>query len=119
MNLKENLYLRLQILEDNEVITADVTNYVKDVIEIVFAEKPDLSQDGAEMFFTHLAMASMRTINSIEENAMDEMVFEAVKQEPNYNKAMEIREKILSITNIEFSQTEKDFLLVHLCSILS
>lgn len=118
MDLKENLYLRLNILEENNVINKKVVDYVKQAIDILLEEKKDITTDKAEMFFTHLAMASMRAINKEEENPVDERVLEAVKQESVFEDALKIRDKILEITDVDFSETEKDFLSIHLCNIL-
>lgn len=118
MNLKEKLYIRLKILEDNNVINIEVTNYVKNVIDIILEEVPSITSEKAEMFLTHLAMASMRVINKEEENPLDENVLNSIRKEPNYEKAIKLLNKILQITNMQFSNIEKDFLLCHLCNII-
>lgn len=58
MNLKEILYIRLNILEEGEVINKKVTNYTKGVIDIMLQEQPDITEDKAEMFFTHTTLGT-------------------------------------------------------------
>ena len=54
---------RMDILQQASVISQEVSDYVKQVIDLLepsFSEK----ESGMEMFTTHLAMATQRIINS-------------------------------------------------------
>lgn len=51
-------------------------------------EQPDITEDKAEIFFTHLAMASMRAINGDKEDPVDEAILESVKQEEVYKASV-------------------------------
>ena len=92
MDLKETLYFRVSILEDNQVISRKVAAYTRQMIDMVLEQKPDVPQDRAEMFFTHLAMAGKRAEEGTEENPMDETIFAAVKMEPVFGEAVRMRE---------------------------
>ena len=51
-----------------------------------------------EMFITHLAMAGRAGGGSTEENPMDEDLLESMKEEPNYEKALKLLERLLGET---------------------
>lgn len=117
--MQENLYMRVKILEDNQVISGKVADYTRHAVDMLLEEKPDVSQEKAEMFFTHLAMAGMRAEQGIEENPMDAAILESTALDPVYEKAVDFRDRMLQETDIEFPQTEKDFLSVHLCNLFN
>ena len=48
---------------------------------------------------------------------MDGQILESVKQEPAYSKALDFLTYMLNQTDLEFPDTEKDFLTVHLCNL--
>lgn len=118
MDLKGALYFRVELLEKNQVISHRNAAYTRQMIDVVLERKPDVSQDRAEMFFTHLAMAGKRAEEGIRENPMDTAVFEAVKLEPVFEEAVLLRDEMLLHTDIDFPETEQDFLSVHLCNLL-
>ena len=71
----------------------------------------------AAMFITHLAMAGQRILEGKEEKPLDGQILESVKQEPAYSKALDFLTYMLNQTDLEFPDTEKDFLTVHLCNL--
>lgn len=117
--MKEALYLRIGILKDNGVISQKVADYACWVVDQLLAAVPEMSQEKAEMFITHLAMAGKRAEEGTPENPIDQMILEAVKQEAVYPRALSMRDSLLSQTDINFPETEKDFLSVHLCNLLT
>ncbi len=117
--LKESLYARVGILEDNQVIGKKEADFTRRAVDMLLAEKPDASAEKAEMFFTHLAMAAMRAERGIAENPIDAAILEAAAYEPSWEKAVDFRDRLMRETDIAFPQTEKDFLSVHLCNLFS
>lgn len=114
--MQKELYERIGILEDNEIISGKVADYARKIVDYILFRCPGVPQDKMEMFVTHLAMAGKRAEERTEENPLDEGILAAVKTEVVFPKAVEIRDRILSMTDIVFSETEKDFLSVYLCS---
>ena len=108
--MKEILYERIAILEQNGVISPKAAAYSRHVTDLILAADEDVSQDKMEMFITHLAMAAQRA---------EEALLESIREEPAYEKAVELRDRILAETDIAFPKTEQDFLSVHLCNLLS
>lgn len=117
--MKESLYARIGILEENGIVGKKVADYAKNIVDQILTEFPDAEQDKMEMFITHLVMAGQRTVDGVVENPIDAALLEAMKEEPAYPGAIELRDKLLAQTDIEFPQTEKDFLSVHLCNLLT
>jgi len=117
--VKEALYLRVQILEQNGVISRKVADYTCRVTDQILEQVPDATQAKVEMFITHLAMAGKRAEEGTEENPIDGMILEAVKQEAAYPDALLMRDSLLSQTDLVFPETERDFLSVHLCNLLT
>lgn len=109
----------IEILEKGGVISQKVALFSKKVTEIMLQELEHPEQDKMEMFITHLAMAGKRMEEGTEENPMDEDLLESIKEEPDYEKAFKLLERLLGETDLRFSKTEQDFLSVHICNLLS
>ena len=119
MTLNELLMERLNILEENHVICKEAGNFSKMAVMRIIAEIPDLEETKAVMFITHLAMAGQRILNSEDEIPLDLQVLKSVADEPVYKRAQALRDELLQETEIQFPQSEKDFLTVHLCNLLT
>lgn len=119
MDLNELLMERLNILEENHVICNEAGNFSKKAVMLILSEIPDLEEAKAVMFITHLAMAGQRILDGANEIPLDSQVLKSVMGEPVYKQAQELRDELLQKTDIEFPQSEKDFLTVHLCNLLA
>lgn len=117
MNLEESLNQRLEILLSSGVITQSISDYSKTVVKLLINQKPEADSDRATMFITHLAMAGQRILEGKEEKPLDGQILETVKQEPVYGSALDFLTYMLNQTDLEFPDTEKDFLTVHLCNL--
>ena len=117
MNLEESLNQRLEILLSSGVITQSISDYSKTVVKLLINQKPEADSDRADMFITHLAMAGQRILEGKEEKPLDGQILETVKQEPVYGSALDFLTYMLNQTDLEFPDTEKDFLTVHLCNL--
>ncbi|MGC6178174.1 PRD domain-containing protein [Lacrimispora sp. 38-1] len=119
MNLNELLMERINILEENHVICNEAGNLSKKAVMLILSEVPDLEETKAVMFITHLAMAGQRILGGENEIPLDPLVFKSVMGEPVYKQAQALRDELLQETDIPFPQSEKDFLTVHLCNLLT
>ena len=117
--VKTEMYERIEILQVNRVISEKVADYAKRIVDRILLEMPEAEQEKLEMFITHLAMAGKRAEEGAEENPIDEAILQGVKEEEAYEQAIVLRDQFLSMTDIKFPETEKDFLSVHLCNLLS
>nr|WP_288827322.1 PRD domain-containing protein [uncultured Clostridium sp.] len=119
MDLNELLMERLNILEENHVISNEAGNFSKKAVMLILSEIPDLEETKAVMFITHLAMAGQRILDGENEIPLDTLVLNSVMGEPVYKQAQVLRDELLQETDIQFPQSEKDFLTVHLCNLLT
>ena len=111
----ENLYERLDILEQAGLITPFVSEQAKKIVELITECGSPMDEEKMAMFTTHIAMAIQRILNGDVENPLEE----AVRKEEAYEKADEVAEKIYDIIEDEFPETEKEYLVVHLCNLFS
>ena len=119
MGLQKELHERLDILEKGGLIASDVGHYCQQVVEMLLQEKPDIDDEKAAIFITHLAMATQRTKDGKEENPMDAVIVEQIKQEASYPQAKGFAEKMFALKSVSYSQVEKDYLIVHLCNLFT
>ena len=117
MNLEEALNQRLEILLNSGVISQRISDYCKTAVKLLIKQKPEADGDRAAMFITRLAMAGQRILEGKEEKPLDGQILESVKQEPAYSRALDFLTYMLNQTDLEFPDTEKDFLTVHLCNL--
>ncbi len=117
--MKTEMYERIQILQVNGVISEKVADYTRSIVDRILLEVPEVEQEKLEMFITHLAMAGKRAEEGTEENPIDEAILQGMEEEEAYEHAVVLRDQFLSMTDINFPKTEKDFLSVHLCNLLS
>lgn len=107
---------RIDILENAGVISNDVSQYVKEVIDLLspkFSDKESLM----EMFTTHLAMATQRVVENGEVEVLDDVIWQDVLHSPSYEKAVLICDEITKDAPCEFPEGEKRFILMHLCNL--
>lgn len=107
---------RIDILKDAGVISTEVSDYVKAVID-------ELSKDYAdkgtilEMFTTHLAMAAQRVTTNAELESLDDAIWTEVVSSPAYQKAVELCDHLVENAPCTFPEGEKRFLVMHLCNL--
>lgn len=118
--MEKNLYKRLAILQDANLIDDEVAVFCKQVITFFSQKQWVWKQDNYEMFITHLAMAASREKQNKPEMIDNSIVLEAIKceEEQKYRIGLEILDNILTLTKIQFSRSEKDMILIHICSML-
>lgn len=107
---------RIDILEEAGVINAEVSTYVKEVIDTLSADYAD-KQNILEMFTTHLAMATQRVVTNAELENLDDMIWNEVVNSPAYDKAVELCNGIEAKAPCTFPDGEKRFLIMHLCNL--
>ena len=118
MEVKESLYTRLELLESSQVISGEIADGSKKAVDLILEVKPKAEQSKLEMFTTHLAMAGQRVVDGQEQHPLDEDILEEMKTEDVYEEAVALRDGILKNFKVEFPESEKNFLSVHLCSLL-
>ena len=117
MSQKEEQFARVKILEDNDVISPACAECTRRVIDLV--SDKGYSDEALETFITHFAMAGERAFEGVEEEAYDREIIESLKDEEKYSDALSLRDDLLAGCRIPFSETEQEFLLVHILNLIS
>ncbi len=117
--VREDAYERIRILHEAGLVSKKVAEFCHDTINMVLEERPDADEEKFAMFVTHLAMGTQRVIDKKEENPLQPEVIEALKEESSYEKSCLFAERILGTIDVKFPQTERDYLIVHLCNLFS
>lgn len=107
---------RINILEEAGVISKEVSDYVKDVIDELEKEYTDKT-NLLEMFTTHLAMATQRVVTNGELESLDDAIWTEVTSSPVYEKSVDLCNHYLETAPCEFPEGEKRFLIMHLCNL--
>lgn len=110
---------RIEILESGKVIEPEIAVFIKNVIDRFHSDYPEISDDKAVMFITHLAMAAQRIRDGKEENPLGEEIMKDIPAHPSYPESCTFLKTIRALSCVELSNTESDFLLVHLCNLFS
>lgn len=111
------LKTRIQILFEGNVISEKVALYVNEVIDMMNREFENPDQTKAEMFITHIAMATQRICDNNCAEGLDEELWKDVQNSENFEKAIIFYEEIKKKSPVIFPEEEKKFLLLHLCNL--
>ena len=106
---------RINILQEANIISKEVGDYVIKVSDLLNDYKFDDSK--MEMFTTHLAMATQRTIDQSEELEFDETIWSQIETDINFNKAVELFDLIKVHAPTTYLEAERKFLIMHLCNL--
>ena len=110
--------MRMQIMEQGGVISNKVACFMNLVIDLMKERFPEWSQEKEEMFTTHLAMATERISKGDIVETMDETAWEDVKGCGGFPEAESFFAKMMEISPVDFPESEKRFILLHICNML-
>ncbi len=110
---------RIEILKNGGVIDEDVAAFVNKTIDIMQSDYPEIDQDRATMFTTHLAMAAQRIKTGETVEMMDGEMWQEISECPEFRKASEFSEKMFAGSTIAFPESERKFLMLHICNMLA
>ncbi|HZJ85861.1 MAG TPA: PRD domain-containing protein [Erysipelotrichaceae bacterium] len=109
---------RLSILKDNKVINEEVFDFSWNVYNDLLIPK-GFNPNELVVFMTHLAMSSQRILNKDIVASMESAIFGQLEESDNFNKAEDLMNEILSKTSIDFPDSEKQYLMLHIINMLS
>ncbi|MDF2880296.1 MAG: hypothetical protein K0R54_853 [Clostridiaceae bacterium] len=114
------LDMRLDILKQANQIDEDIYNKLKDVIKMIEHNHGiKLNEENGAMLITHLSVALMRIKNQQLVNNADEEIFNEIKCSEFFNSSNEVIEDIQGIIHMEIPECEKDFIIMHLCTLFT
>lgn len=107
----------LEDLKDFKIINVDVYKQTKEMMNDIIKKIPNLKPEKLMIFAIHLAYSTQRSkeTNNIEE--IDESLFNELKDEPNYDRALELCTDIIKKSKVEYTKIEKSYLLIHCCNL--
>ena len=106
---------RINILQEANIISKQVGDYVIKVIDLFYEYKFDESK--MEMFTTHLAMATQRTVDQNEELEFDETIWSQIELDPKFNQAINLYDMMSKHSPVPYMESERKFLIMHLCNL--
>ncbi|HHW56810.1 MAG TPA: PRD domain-containing protein [Clostridia bacterium] len=118
--MKDNVVNRIDLLVQGNVIDFDTGKAIKKIDEELRVNYEICTEDEHyEMFITHLAMSIKRLKEGEKlESTIDDELFNEVKNCPNYYRALAILQNIEDRIEIKLPESEKRFVLLHLCNLL-
>lgn len=117
--LQEIIEKRMELLESQQVICKKAGDSGRIALEILLEECPELNEEKAITFLTHLVMAVQRMeLKKEEPERLDPVIFEEIRSTNNFYQGEELLKKLCKRLERRFSECEREFLLVHLCNLL-
>lgn len=114
------LDMRLDILKQANQIDEDIYSKLKAVIKMIDSKYGiKLNEENGAMLITHLSVALMRIKNQQLANNADEEIFNEIKCSEFFNMSNEVIEDIQNVIQMEIPECEKNFILMHLCTLFN
>lgn len=108
---------RLTVLVENNIVAKEIADYTLDVYNDFIVAK-GLDGAPAEVFLTHLAMASQRIKDDEIVNYMDDAILADIKNFEKFDEVVELTNAILEKSIVVFPESEVQFLWLHMCNII-
>lgn len=108
---------RLAVLVENDIVAKEIADYTLGVYNDFIVDK-GLDGSPAEVFLTHLAMASQRIKDDNVVDYMDEAILADIKNFKKFDEVVEVTNNILEKSVVKFPESEVQFLWLHMCNIL-
>lgn len=110
---------KLTVLKTAAIIDDAVYEYIQAVI--VYLEEKGLMEDSqkAEVFLTHLAMASARQQKGESINELDKVIRDEIKTEVQFGDAKILWQELAKLAPVTFHENEIDYLYLHICTMLA
>ncbi len=108
---------RLEILCDAKVIQEETLISALKIIQWMIDEY-GVSEKDLEVMMTHFTMASERIAKGEIVDEMDQAIFNEISKNENYEKAIQVMDKINDISKVNYPISERQFMLLHICNAL-
>jgi len=113
------LKARMRILRDGGIIAPEIADFMDGVIGLLEETFPNVPQDPAERFTTHMAMAAQRIRQGEPAAPLDVDSWEQVTACDEFDRGNAFLEQILTRSPVEFPESERQYLLLHICAMLA
>ncbi|MDE1548738.1 PRD domain-containing protein [Jeotgalibaca caeni] len=110
---------KLTILLENDVIDELTYQYMQDTLQFLLKEDVIQTEDDADTFVTHLAMATMRQHREEEQiDSVEPFVKAEIIAAAEYGEAVRLWERIKEHIQVDFPENENDYFYLHLVTLL-
>lgn len=109
---------KLSILKENRVIDQETYEYAQEALMYLINKNIVEREESADVFITHLAMATARQNTDEMIDGIDEIVKQEIENDENYEEATEIWKELKAIAPTSFSQDEDGYFHLHLVTLL-
>lgn len=109
---------KLTVLKNSQVIDDAAFNYSQDAIEYLKKRKLIEQGDEADVFITHLAMATARQQTDEVIASVDESIKKEIQQSEHYEKAVDVWNELKQLAPTQFRSGEEGYFLLHLVTMM-
>lgn len=113
------LKMRIQLLQDKEIISKEVSEFMMRVIEKMEKELPNAPFDHVERFTTHMAMAAERVRKGETVEGLDPDDWSQVETCSESLRSKILFEEMMAFSPVCFPESEQQYLIMHICNILA
>lgn len=113
------LKMRMKILRDSGIISPETADFMERVIDLMEETFPAVPQDHAERFTTHMAMAAERVRTGELADPLAPDAWKEVTACDEYAKSRAFLARVTPLSPVEFPESERQYLLLHLCTMLA
>ncbi|GEL67626.1 PRD domain-containing protein [Marinilactibacillus psychrotolerans] len=109
---------KLIILKENKVIDQETFEYAQEALMFLINRNIVENEEEADVFITHLAMATARQNTDEMIDGIDEIIKQEIENDEKYEEAIEIWKELKVIAPTTFSQDEDGYFHLHLVTLL-
>lgn len=112
------IHEKLNVLKDNQVIDEKVFTFSHEAIEFLKQRKVIAHEDEADVFITHLAMATARQDTDEIIGKVDHTIQNEIQQSDYYEEAVAIWDELKETAPTDYREGEEGYFHLHLVTLL-
>lgn len=109
---------KLRVLKESDVIDEEGYNYSKKALTFLKEKGVISDNDQADVFITHLAMATARQKTDEKIEGVDESIKEEIEKSDKYTEAVTIWKELKELAPSDFRANEDGYFHLHLVTLL-
>lgn len=109
---------KLKVLLKSGVIDEETNAYVRDVLQYLLKNNIISSEDQADIFLTHLAMAHMRQKEDDAVSQMDDIIKSEIENNERYEESQQLWKIIDNMSELQFGESELHYFYLHIINML-
>lgn len=113
------IHKKMEVLNQSDIISKEIYDYALVIIETLKTQSFDITSDKAQVFMTHLAMATARQQKGESMNKMEQFILDDLMSQPQFEDAQIISDAMLENAPVAFTAAEKDYVYLHMCNLLA